>query len=147
MTPQQIIDVALVPNTRSVFVLGSFERRVTVYAQQVRALNLVDAIIAQSLVREKGKVAIVGGGVAGITAAVALAKAAPRLSAIDLFERRADILQLQHNSTRYLHPHFYDWPNVGAEVVDAGLPIMNWTAGSAGTVAHDLRAQFDEMTH
>jgi hypothetical protein len=72
----------------SVFFLGCFENRVTLYSQQVRALNLVDAILDQQLVREHGKVAIVGGRAAGITAAAALAKAAPELQKIDLFEAR-----------------------------------------------------------
>ncbi|RVJ73072.1 ABC-three component system protein [Sinorhizobium medicae] len=144
MTPEEIFEDALVPGTKSVLVLGSFERRVTVYAQQVRALNLVDALLSQNVVREDGKVAIVGGGAAGVTAAVALSKAAPNLKALDLFEARADILQLQKNSTRYLHPHFYDWPSIGSEEEDAGLPIMNWTAGAAGDVVKTLWSQFDE---
>lgn len=144
MTPQEIIAEALVPDTHSVFVLGSFERRVTVYAQQVRALNLVDAILARGLLQETGSVAIVGGGAAGITAAVALARAAPNLKALDLFERRSDVLDLQHHSTRYLHPHFYDWPNAGSDNPNAGLPLMNWAAGPAGTVATTLRSQFDD---
>lgn len=46
MTPQQIINEAVIPGTGSVLVLGSFEKRVTVYAQQVRALNLVDALLS-----------------------------------------------------------------------------------------------------
>jgi hypothetical protein len=145
MTPQELIADALVPATRSVLVLGTFESRVTLYAQQVRALNLVDAIIAESLVRNNkdSRVAIIGGGAAGITAAVALAKVAPELGALDLYEQRPNILELQRNSTRYLHPHFYDWPGKGSEVTDAGLPVMNWQAGPAGDVAETLRAQFD----
>jgi hypothetical protein len=88
MTPQQIINEAIIPGTGSVLVLGSFEKRVTVYAQQVRALNLVDALLSESLVRPQGgKIAIIGGGAAGITAAVALARTTPGLEALDLFER------------------------------------------------------------
>jgi hypothetical protein len=147
MTPKEIIAEALVPNTHSVLVLGTFESRVTLYAQQVRALNLVDAIMAEDLVRKNGRVAIIGGGAAGVTAAVALAKVASQLAGIDLFERHANILELQRNSTRYLHPHFYDWPETGSQATDAGLPIMNWQAGPAGEVAETLRAQFDATTH
>ncbi|XHS79315.1 hypothetical protein ACFJGW_04900 [Burkholderiaceae bacterium UC74_6] len=142
MTPQEIIRDALIPDTRSVLVLGCFETRVTVYAQQVRALNLVDAILSESLVRSKGKIAIVGGGVAGMTAAVALARAAPDLAALDLFEARPGLLEFQHNSQRYLHPHFYDWPAARAQRLDAALPIMNWSAGPAGVIAEALREEF-----
>jgi hypothetical protein len=144
MTADEIIAEALIPDTHSVFVLGSFEQRVTVFAQQVRALNLVDAILSRGLLQDTGSVAIVGGGAAGITAAVALARAAPNLKALDLFESRSNVLELQHNSSRYLHPHFYDWPNAGSDNPNANLPLMNWTAGSAGEVAATLRAQFDD---
>ncbi|MFL9899668.1 hypothetical protein PQR71_16175 [Paraburkholderia fungorum] len=143
MTPQEIVNAALVPSTSSVFILGTFEKRVTVYSQQVRALNLVDAILSEGLVRPNGRVAIVGGGVAGMTAAVALAKAAPGLALLDLFESRTRVLELQHGSRRYLHPHFYDWPAIGSEEVDAGLPIMNWRAGPAADVADALRDEFE----
>ncbi|ROR21410.1 hypothetical protein EC845_2227 [Comamonas sp. BIGb0124] len=145
MTPQEIIDATLVPGTKGVFVLGSFEQRVTVYSQQVRALNLVDALLSLEMVRrEGGRIAIVGGGAAGMTAAVALAKAAPRLAQLDLFERRAGVLELQRNSGRFLHPHLYDWPADGATRSKAGLPIMDWHAGSAGAVAKELHRQFTE---
>jgi hypothetical protein len=148
MTPQQIIAEARIPGTQSVLVLGSFEKRVTVYAQQVRALNLIDALLTEGLVRPQGgKVAIIGGGAAGITAAVALAKTTPGLEALDLFERSSQVLALQHGSRRFLHPHFYDWPAPGADADNAGLPIMNWTAGPAGDVAATLRAEFDAARH
>ncbi|MBB3472777.1 ABC-three component system protein [Sphingomonas sp. BK345] len=148
MTPQQIIENATIPGTRSILVLGSFEKRVTVYAQQVRALNLVDALLSENLIRpEGGKVAIIGGGAAGITAAVALARATPRLDRLDLFERSPAVLALQHGSRRFLHPHFYDWPAAGSEADNAGLPIMNWTAGPAGDVATTLRAEFEAARH
>lgn len=148
MTPQQIIAEARIPEARSVLVLGSFEKRVTVFAQQVRALNLVDALLSEGLVRQQGgKIAIIGGGAAGITAAVALARTCPGLDALDLFERNSQVLTLQRSSTRFLHPHFYDWPAPGADVDDAGLPLMNWTAGPAGDVATALRTEFDAARH
>ncbi|KPH04380.1 hypothetical protein CO657_22905 (plasmid) [Rhizobium acidisoli] len=148
MTPQEIIAEARIPGTNSVLVLGSFEKRVTVYSQQVRALNLVDAILSENLVRPNGgKVAIVGGGAAGITAAVALARTSPNLERLDLFERNSAVLSLQHGSRRFLHPHFYDWPAADSDRNDAGLPLMNWTAGAAGDVAATLRAEFDAECH
>ena len=62
MTPQELVEAALVTGTKRILVLGCFEQRVTVYSQQVRAFNLVDAILSQGLVRlNGGTVAIVGG--------------------------------------------------------------------------------------
>jgi hypothetical protein len=66
MTHPAIFESARVPNT-NVFFLGCFETRVTVLSQQVRALNLVDAILDEGTVRQSGKVAIVGGGISGVT--------------------------------------------------------------------------------
>lgn len=144
MTPAEIIADTCIPKT-SIFVLGSYERRVTVYAQQVRALNLVDALLSENLVRPNGKVAIIGGGASGVTAAAAFARSLPGLDQLDLFEARPNVLELQRGSSRYLHPHFYDWPNPLAANVDAGLPIMNWQAGPAGDVAAALKVQFESF--
>jgi hypothetical protein len=66
-----VLDSARVADT-GVFFLGCFESRVTVLSQQRRALNLVDAILTEQIVRPHGRVAIVGAGAAGITAAAAL---------------------------------------------------------------------------
>lgn len=145
MTPPETIEHARVPGTRSVFFLGCFEQRVTVYSQQVRAINLVAAILDQDLVRDNGRVAIVGGGAAGLTAAVALAKGAPGLRAIHVYEKLPEVLQLQQNSGRYLHPHNYDWPAEGTSNPSAGLPLMNWRAGLARDVQRHLREQFDQV--
>ncbi len=143
MTRDDIIAASRVPNTDGIFFLGCFESRVTLYAQQVRALNLVDAIIASGRVRPSGRVAIIGGGAAGITAAAAFALEMPGLQAIDLYEAKDELLHLQIGSThRYLHPHIYDWPEAGALRLNAGLPILDWSAEVAGNVAENLRQQF-----
>jgi NADH dehydrogenase FAD-containing subunit len=104
MTPAKVIAASVVPGTKSVFFLGCFESRVTLFAQQVRALNLVDALLDQGVVRETGRVAIVGGGAAGVTAAAALARAAPKLKAIDVYERK-DECRVEVPVTRHLPGH------------------------------------------
>lgn len=128
-----ILTAARVPDTCAFF-LGCFESRVTVLSQQRRALNLVDALLAEQIVRPHGRVAIVGAGASGLTAAAAFAVAAPNLR-IDLFERSSDLMHLQRPSDRDLHPHIYDWPAAGSTESDAGLPILNWQAGTAKSVA------------
>ncbi len=143
ITSAEIVQLTRVPGTHSVLFLGCFEKRVTVYSQQVRAINLAAAMLNENLIRANGRVAIVGGGIAGLTAAVALQKCAPGLRAIDVFEQRSEVLQLQQNSNRYLHPHNYDWPHDSAAFASAGLPFMNWRAGSAREVQDRLRAEFD----
>lgn len=58
-----------VPGERAVYVLGSFERRLTLYSQQVRALNLVYALTSAGHLRAGQHVAVIGGGAAGLTGA------------------------------------------------------------------------------
>ena len=48
-----------------VYVLGSSERRVTIYAQQVRALNLAWALNELSLLNRGTRIAVVGAGAGG----------------------------------------------------------------------------------
>jgi NADPH-dependent glutamate synthase beta subunit-like oxidoreductase len=51
-------------------------------------------------VRTDGRVAIVGAGAAGVTAAAAFAVAAPEPKQIDLFEKCDGLLHLQQESDR-----------------------------------------------
>jgi hypothetical protein len=138
-----LVRSARVPGS-SVFFLGCHESRVTVLSQQRRALNLVGAILSEGIVRRDGRIAIVGGGASGLTAAAALAVAAPEL-VIDLFERNDQLLHLQQGSDRYLHPYLYDWPRDGATRTSAGLPILDWEAGTAGAVATKIIHAFREI--
>ena len=145
MTPAECIEECAVPGQKSVFFLGVLEHRVTLLSQQIRALNLVDALLEQKLIRSTGSVAIVGGGAAGLTAAAAFAAAAPNLKKIDVYERKDDVLHQQKLSERYLHPHLYDWPAPGADTPEAGLPLLSWRAGAAGDVASTIERQFDQF--
>lgn len=143
----EVIASARVSTAPSVYVLGCLEERVTLYSQQVRALNLVSALVDEGIIKSKSKVAIIGGGAAGITAAAALALSVPDLKLLDVYERRPDLLHLQLKSPhRYLHPHLYDWPGEGSLRLDAGLPLLNWSAGSAEQVANELQSQFESIS-
>ena len=129
-----------VPSKPAVYQIGCLERRVTLYSQQVRALNLVFALFHQKKLAPGSRVIVVGGGAAGVTAATALAE---RGAAVTLLERLDTVLPFQSgNSTRWLHPHIYEWPLEGCRNPDAGLPLMNWSAGYATDVATTLREEF-----
>jgi hypothetical protein len=144
MSFDDVIAESLVPDTKSVFVLGCLDHRVTVLAQQLRALNLVDAILQGKYSRAQGRIAVVGGGIAGVTAATALSLAAPGLARIDLFERKDTLLHLQKGSRdRFLHPYLYDWPAPDTTKRNADLPFLNWNAGPASQVQLEIEGQFD----
>ncbi|MBN1209468.1 MAG: tetratricopeptide repeat protein, partial [Myxococcaceae bacterium] len=138
MTPHDILLHMEVPKEPGVFVLGSFERRVTLYSQQVRALNLIHALFAERRLKDGDRVAIVGGGAAGMTAA---AGAAVRGCKVTLLEQAEDLLLLfRNNRLRWVHPHIYDWPEPSSEDEQAGLPLLDWRAGEAGQVAEQILA-------
>ncbi len=128
-----------------VFVLGCLAQGVTVYGQQVRALNLAAALSAlgKSNARSVKRVAVIGAGMAGLTFAAAVILSSPATASVTLFERRWDLCPLQQGcDTRWLHPNIYDWPSPASHNPDAGLPVLSWYAGRASDIAADMLASF-----
>ncbi len=133
----QLLDLMSVEGHANVFLLGTFAKYVTIYAQQVRALNLVTALVRGGRLSERSRVGVVGGGIAGLSAAAAAAVAGA--GTVSVFEREPSLMRLQRNcEKRFLHPHIYDWPAAGAMDTSAGLPIMNWEANTAAHVVGQL---------
>jgi hypothetical protein len=131
------------------FILGTFERGVTVYRQQIRALNLVYSLVearnsnGQPLVLPGSRVTVIGGGAFGTTVAAAAAYAKFR---VVLLERHQTLLHLQRGcDTRWLHPRFYDWPAPESESQMARLPFLDWTASSAGHVAVQIQREIADL--
>jgi len=124
------------------YIVGCFDRRITFYNQQARALSLVRALFELDKLSPGRSVAVVGAGAAGVTAAVAAARLG---CSVTLFEKSDTILHLQATAThRFLHPHLYDWPELGAVESNAGLPLMDWQADFADKVIDQLRSEFED---
>ena len=137
---ENLLQHMAVPAKGAVYQIGCLEQRVTLYSQQVRALNLVFALFDQKRLAAGGRVIVVGGGAAGLTAAVASAALG---ASVTVLERLDTLLPFQSgNLTRWLHPHIYEWPEPSYRHSDAGLPLMNWAAGYAADVAKSLRESF-----
>jgi hypothetical protein len=134
-----------VPRRPGLYILGSFARYVTVYAQQVRALNLVDTLAKSGRISARSRIAIIGGGVGGLTVATAAARLG--IAKVHVFEKLEDPMRLQWSSLqRYLHPHIYDWPlSDNTSSTSADLPFMSWDAKVAGDVMRDLKRQWDAL--
>lgn len=141
LTPAQILRHMEVPSApNKIFVLGSFDRRVTLWSQQHRALNLGYALHHEGLLASSPRIAVIGGGVAGLTVAAAIEQKGGRVT---LFEKQPQLLSLlQGNHTRWLHPRIYDWPAPGSESANAELPLLNWEADLAGEVAEQILKGF-----
>lgn len=138
------------------YVVGTYDVGVTIYSQQIRALNLAWALVECGLVKTRHpsrvdsfegakNVAIIGGGFAGLTIAASLIKKGV-IGDITLFERRDTLLPLQQGSdSRWVHPKIYDWPAKGSEMASAALPVLNWNAGRASDVAVQILREWKKI--
>jgi hypothetical protein len=141
--------LAVTSLTDNIFLIGLLDSGVTIFNQQVRALNLIWALDHAGRLCPASAIAVVGGGIAGLTAAMALRKifsltADSLRRTVTLFEQRSVLCPLQRGcATRWVHPHIYDWPEAGSTIPSAGLPIMNWRAGRASDVAASIVTQWE----
>ncbi|HEX8434030.1 FAD-dependent oxidoreductase, partial [Archangium sp.] len=143
LTERDILRQMAVRDEAGVYVLGCFERRITLYTQQVRALNLVHSLFTEERLKPGSKLAVIGGGAAGLTAA---AGAATRGARVTVFEQASDLLPMfRNNRQRWLHPHLYDWPEEGSEEEQANLPVLDWQADLAGNVAERILTQWQPL--
>ena len=134
-----------------IYLIGTFSSGVTVWGQQIRALNLAWCLIEQGKLGVKPKrrrnIAVVGAGFAGLTLVAALLKKQVECR-ITLFEEHDTLLPLQQGSdSRWLHPHIYEWPDKGSEADVAMLPIMNWTAARASDVVVQVLRDWRDIIH
>jgi hypothetical protein len=141
MPYDRILELTTVPGYTNVHALGIYAKRLTVYSQQTRAINLVDAIHWYRRPMRELDVAIVGAGAAGLTAA---ARAMELGARITLIERLQQVLEIQNKSDRWLHPTLFEWPARGLDSAEqtTNLPAMNWTAGTAQSVAETLAREW-----
>lgn len=139
--PEDIVKYMRVED--GLYVVGCLERRVTLHSQQIRALNLVYSLRTLDLVPEDGVVLIVGGGVAGLTAAAGAARLGLHVT---LLEREPELLHLQRNNTkRWIHPRIYDWPASDSTQPEAVVPLLCWKAAPAGEVARKILNGFEAL--
>jgi hypothetical protein len=142
------INAATAPGGDGVYFLGAFDRRITFYSQQVRGLRLAHALDAHGLILKSDKIAVVGAGAAGQSFALCAALLGYN---VILYDPAKKALQLQSASPRLLHPHIYEWPNIGSLDDRAGLPLLDWMSDTGGSVSgklqHDFEAALLRLSH
>jgi hypothetical protein len=149
LTARDILLLTQVPGYPRHFVLSPFERPVSVTSQQVRALNLVYALLQEHVLarthrgreatRRTPRLAVIGAGAAGVTAA---AYAAMRGCKVTVFEKQRRELTLFSDSSRYLHPRLFDWPDPDWDFPEVELPVMVWKRNAAKIVCESLYTQW-----
>jgi hypothetical protein len=141
--PHEFLKYMAVPGYPGVYLLGSLARHVTIYSQQIRAINLIDALCRTGQIGRSTTVIVAGGGVAGLTAAAA---AVVRGASVTLVEQGTDLCPIQSEAgERYLHPHIYDWPLQEEQGSRAGLPLLDWEAGPAAKVFEGFRRDWKKI--
>src|SRR5688500_14031608 len=101
--PEQVLEFMAAPGREGVSVLGCVSIPLTFHAQQQRACNLIWALWATGKLNSNHRVAIVGGGLGGIMAAVA---ATSLECDVTLWEEH-QLFHLQSGNLfhRYIHPN------------------------------------------
>jgi len=130
---------------QSTYLLGGpHETRITVVSQQERAINLAVALHLTKAFAPDRRVAVVGAGAGGATFAAAASLLAAK---VDLFDEHEEPISTQRWSfDRYLHPNLFDWPVRNWASADAGLPILDWSAGPSAETRLKILAGFARAT-
>lgn len=142
-TERDMLRYASVPGRPRVHVVGCLERPVTIYCQQVRALNIVQSLFRTRRLSPSGRLLVVGGGFAGVTAAIAAARAGAE---VVLLEKNNEVLGVQKDSARWIHPTILEWPHDSFSGPGAELPpFADWKAGIADDVNEQLRTRLERQ--
>jgi hypothetical protein len=141
---KDVLNTFTLENFERLYYIGTEKRGITIYKQQVRALNLVYCLQKEGIIKEDSSIAIIGGGFAGITASAAALTIGCR---VVLIEQKPILLHLQTGcKTRWVHPNIYDWPEEGADFPYAGLPLLDWREGYSSDVSQDIINKYEKIT-
>jgi len=140
---EEILETANVRRRgQHVYCIGPFAERVSFAAQQQRALNLVWALKQKHLLSEGTRVAVVGGGIAGLTAALGLGLVG---CAVDVFEKGMQKMPRQRDSEhRLVHPTINLWPQVELSLTTR-LPFLEWFCSDCTIAVGTIERQFEKI--
>jgi hypothetical protein len=136
-----LVEVAAVQGAPGYYCLGPFARRVSFIAQQYRALNLVWALHRRGECTANDRVAVIGGGLAGMTAAVAFLAHGCE---VHLFERHRLMSRQRETEHRMVHPSINQWPRQDLRATTE-LPFLEWHVGRCHDVTTQLLDQFRKI--
>jgi len=122
-------------------------QNISIVDQQARSLNLSYALTRLKRVSQKSHVAVIGGGVSGLTCAAALALASNCM--VYVFERDEMLMRkFREAGFRYFHPELNPSGGHAQGGITASpykrtpFPIMNWQGGYGPELAEQLLRSF-----
>jgi hypothetical protein len=140
ISPEELLKLHRI-NSAKEFMIGVFHSNITIYRQQILALNIVYAMLEAKIANTTSKVLIVGAGVAGITAALALHK---KGVSVDILEKSDVLIPIQYScDIRPVHPFIADWPEDWSLNPYTDLPFLNWSYASASKVCEKISSEFN----
>jgi hypothetical protein len=129
LTPSAILKATQIFPNAPVYGLVPKFGPVSFYSQQKRAYNLVSALRLAGRLPPGTTAAVVGAGLAGITASAAAHMLGCKVT---LFESNEAPFHQQHgNHTRFIHPNVIEWPRQSWMAGETELPFLNWSAENA----------------
>lgn len=138
------LDRYLCAGWSQLFTVGHNSGVVSFYSQQCRAFHLSE-LLAEHLRKdhkEEPKVAIIGGGIAGVTLWTAMQQYG--LGDTKLFEATENLLTRQSEARhRHAHPAINEWPLLsGGRSFSSTTkwPFLNWFGSDASSVATQLKS-------
>lgn len=122
-------------------------RNISIVDQQSRCFNLCLALAKLKCVRSEHHVAIVGGGISGMTCAVSLAALTDCVVSV-LEQDGVQLRRFRRAAHRYIHPDLnHRGGDDGNLTYDPSkptrFPFMNWSGNYAPAFAEELIAKFD----
>ncbi len=142
LTPKEVVEICSPRPGMPYFVLGPFANRVSFVAQQTRAINLVYALVKLGIFGKDDEIAVIGGGVAGLTAAAAVVGFGAKA---DIYESGACLLPRQQETVhRVVNPTITKWPLEDLSETTR-LPFLNWYQLPCNEVAQLLQADYDRI--
>ena len=131
----QVVDAAFLHSTPNCYFVGPFANRVSFASQQYRVLDLIQALVNGKVITPLSNVAIIGAGLSGLMAAVALHK---HKCTIHIFESQREFLPRQRRAShRVVHPTISRWPLEELEHTTC-FPFLNWFAAPCHTIVNAL---------
>jgi Pyridine nucleotide-disulphide oxidoreductase len=147
MKTRELLKFFAVPDTKisNIYLLGCFASRVTLYSQQVRALNLIYALFKEGKLNNNSSVAVIGAGAGGLTAAAGAAHLGAKVTVIEKFQ---SVMELQRNNRqRWIHPFIYDWPDAESPTNRATKILLDWEAAYAENVADQIEMEWKKLVN